>query len=114
MGDAVNTHFLGQEPPICSTPCTSIYEVTRAQEIDQTIGRIIDIGLSWTERRAIIQLLCDRQTHRQIAEADGIKRKSSCQRINRARRRAKAHGIEIPCPRGKNVRKSLAEFRLRA
>ena len=60
------------------------------------LGRIEEIGLSAKERQGILDVLFSGKSHR---EAGNGKRWTSAKRIQRARRRARAHGIHIPAPR---------------
>jgi DNA-directed RNA polymerase specialized sigma24 family protein len=93
-------------------PAPNIYEgmSTRRAQFDDDLALVRDIlKFSPSERIAVIGLLHHRQTHRELAARDGITRNASRQRIKRARKRAKPHGVNIPNPRRSTVKRTLAE-----
>jgi DNA-directed RNA polymerase specialized sigma24 family protein len=80
------------------TTCgTTFREMRRSEEIDNDLELVREIiKFSPAERVAIIGLLHQRQSHREIADSEGISRQASKQRMLRARERARRHGLEIP------------------
>lgn len=83
----------------------------RGAAIQDMNDRVAAIGLSPAERQGILDLLFERKTHR---EAGHGSRWASMKRVQRARRRARLHGVEIPQPRRSREVRTLAEIAARA
>jgi DNA-directed RNA polymerase specialized sigma24 family protein len=104
--------FLAENNTFCSPPMSYLYEGmhTRSAQFDDDLALVRDIlKFPPAERMAVIGLLHQRNTHRQLAEREGITRAAHKQRIRRARKRAKPHGVNIPNPRRTTIKRSLAE-----
>lgn len=83
---------------------------TRRAQLDDDLALVRDIlKFPPAERLAVIGLLHQRHTHRHLAAREGITRAAHKQRIRRARKRAKPHGVNIPNPRRGTVKRTLAE-----
>jgi hypothetical protein len=83
--------------------------MSRTAEIETLNDRIESIGLSRAERRAIIDVLIDGKTHRETGNRD-----ASRKRMQRARQKARAHGISIPAPRASLTPITAAQLSARA
>jgi DNA-directed RNA polymerase specialized sigma24 family protein len=83
----------------------------RSEEIDNDLELVREIiKFSPAERVAVIGLLHQRQSHRELAKSEGISRQASKQRMLRARKRARRHGLEIPAPK-RPQKRTLSEMR---
>lgn len=83
---------------------------TRSAQIDADLDLIKTIlRFPPAQRMAIVGLLHECRTHRELAERDGITRAAHKQRIRRARHKARPHGVDIPNPRRNPVKRTLAE-----
>jgi hypothetical protein len=85
--------------------------MSRGTDIDNDLALVREIiKFSPAERVAVIGLLHKRQTHRELGLAEGLTHRASEKRIERARKRARRHGLEIPAPK-RPQKRTLSEMR---
>ncbi|HYE18854.1 MAG TPA: hypothetical protein VEA69_10440 [Tepidisphaeraceae bacterium] len=90
--------------------------MSRANDVQAMIRQVLSLSMSLPTVRAVVGMLHEGKTAREIGAAEGKSRAAILKRLQRLRAKAKLYGVEIPAPkvRRRKDRVTLAAHARRA